>query len=89
MTEVDEIGLERVIERIRARAGDGPTFLTFDIDSLDPAYAPGTGTPEVGGFTTREALTLMRGMTGIDFVGGRLYVSDTVNNRILRFTPLR
>ena len=72
MHEVREVGLASVIERVRARAGSGPTFLSFDIDSLDPAYAPGTGTPEVGGFTTNEALTLVRGMTEIDFVGGDL-----------------
>src|SRR5690606_36580500 len=72
MQEVREIGLERVMERIRARVGDGKTFLTYDIDSWDPAYAPGTGTPEIGGFTSHEGLTLVRGMTGIDFVGGDL-----------------
>jgi guanidinopropionase len=52
--------------------GDGPTYLTFDIDSLDPAEAPGTGTPEAGGITAREALRLLRGLRGIDFVGGDL-----------------
>lgn len=72
MQEVRDAGIETVLERIRARTGDGPVFLSFDIDSLDPAYAPGTGTPEVGGFTTHEALSLVRGMTGIDFVGGDL-----------------
>lgn len=72
MDEVRNIGLEGVIERIRRRAADGPTFLSFDIDSVDPAYAPGTGTPEVGGFATHEAISLVRGLTGIDFVGGDL-----------------
>ena len=72
MQEVRDLGLAAVTERVRARVGTGPTFLSFDIDSLDPAYAPGTGTPEVGGFTTHEALTLLRGMTGIDFIGGDL-----------------
>ncbi len=52
--------------------GAGPTYLTFDIDSLDPAEAPGTGTPEAGGITAREALRLLRGLRGIDFVGGDL-----------------
>jgi guanidinopropionase len=52
--------------------GDGPTYLTFDIDSLDPAEAPGTGTPEAGGITAREALRLLRALRGIDFVGGDL-----------------
>ena len=46
----------RVVERARAVVGDGPVYISFDIDSLDPAFAPGTGTPEIGGLTTREAL---------------------------------
>jgi agmatinase len=69
MEEVDAMGLEAVVERIRARTGDRAVFLSVDIDVLDPAYAPGTGTPEVGGFTTREALRLMRGLAGLRFVG--------------------
>ena len=51
-------------------AGDGPTYLSFDIDSLDPAYAPGTGTPEIGGLSTREAQAILRGLKGLNFVGG-------------------
>ena len=50
----------------------GPTYLTFDIDSLDPSQAPGTGTPEAGGITALEALRLLRALRGIDFVGGDL-----------------
>ena len=50
--------------------GDGPTYLSFDIDSIDPAFAPGTGTPEVGGLTSREALALVRGLKGLNLVGG-------------------
>ena len=45
-------------------------YLSFDIDSLDPAFAPGTGTPEIGGLTTREAQAILRGLAGLDFVGG-------------------
>ena len=67
--ELHERGTREVAEAVRKRAGDGPTFLTFDIDFVDPAYAPGTGTPEVGGFTGAEALELLRGLTGVDFVG--------------------
>ena len=55
--------------RVRARVGDGPLFLSFDIDVLDPAYAPGTGTPEVGGLTTREALGYLRALRGLRFSG--------------------
>lgn len=70
MDEVRRIGLDGVIARIHARAaGSGPYFLSFDIDSVDPAFAPGTGTPEVGGFTSYEALLLVRALKGIRFVG--------------------
>ena len=68
--EVPGIGIEALIERARAVVGDGPTYLSFDIDSVDPGFAPGTGTPEVGGLTPREVLELLRGLKGIDFVGG-------------------
>jgi agmatinase len=68
--EITGLGIPAVIERARAVAGDGPTYVSFDIDSLDPAFAPGTGTPEVGGLTTREALELLRGLKGLNIVGG-------------------
>ena len=56
-------------DRVRARAGDRPAFLSFDIDFVDPAFAPGTGTPEVGGPTSAQALAYLRALTGIDFRG--------------------
>lgn len=68
---VDEafaIGLPAVLDLIRSIA-HGPTYLTLDIDSADPAFAPGTGTPEVGGFASRELLTLVRGLHGLNLVG--------------------
>jgi arginase family enzyme len=68
--EITGLGMAAVIERARAVVGDGPTYITFDIDSLDPAFAPGTGTPETGGLTTREALELLRGLKGLNIVGG-------------------
>jgi agmatinase len=68
--ETVEIGMLAVIERARAVVGDGPTYVSFDIDSLDPGFAPGTGTPEVGGLQPREALQLLRGLMGLDIVGG-------------------
>lgn len=68
--EIDRQGIDRIIERARSVVGDGPVYLSFDIDSLDPAHAPGTGTPEVGGLTTREALALIRGLKGLPIVGG-------------------
>jgi agmatinase len=55
--------------RVRARAGDGPVYVSFDIDVLDPAFAPGTGTPEVAGVEPRDALALLRALAGIDFYG--------------------
>ncbi len=56
----------------RRVVGDGPVYLSYDIDSLDPSEAPGTGTPEAGGITMREALRLLRALRGIDFIGGDL-----------------
>jgi agmatinase len=66
--EIDTIGLPAVIARARAVA-TGPVYVSFDVDSLDPAFAPGTGTPEVGGLTPREALALLRGLAGLEVVG--------------------
>jgi len=68
--EVVDIGIAAVIARARAVVGDGPTYVTFDVDGIDPAFAPGTGTPEVGGLTPREALAIVRGLAGIDIIGG-------------------
>jgi agmatinase len=56
-------------QRVRDRVGDGPCFLSFDIDFVDPAFAPGTGTPEVGGPSSREAMTFLRSLAGLDFRG--------------------
>lgn len=68
--DVDRLGIDAVIETARAVVGDGPTYVSFDVDSLDPAFAPGTGTPETGGLTPREAQAILRGMKGVDIVGG-------------------
>jgi agmatinase len=62
-------GAEATAERIRARVGDRPTFISFDIDVVDPAFAPGTGTPEPGGLSAHDALAIVRSLTGIEFVG--------------------
>jgi agmatinase len=66
--EVRQAGLEAVIAAVKERAGQGPCFLTFDIDFIDPTYAPATGTPEVGGFNSWESQALVRGLQGINFV---------------------
>lgn len=67
--EVDQLGLTNVIARAREVVGDGPTYVSFDVDSIDPGLAPGTGTPEVGGLLPREALALVRGLAGLNIVG--------------------
>jgi guanidinopropionase len=64
------LGVEKTIAKMRKVVGSGPTYISFDVDSLDPAFAPGTGTPEAGGLTTREAMALVRGAAGLDIVGG-------------------
>jgi agmatinase len=67
---LQELGAERFRELVLERVGERPVFLSFDIDFLDPAFAPGTGTPEVGGFSTAEALAFLRSLKGINLVGG-------------------
>ncbi|HEX2020318.1 MAG TPA: agmatinase [Aurantimonas sp.] len=68
--EISDLGTAAIVEKAKAVVGDGPVYVSFDIDSLDPAFAPGTGTPEIGGLTTREALAILRGLAGIAMVGG-------------------
>lgn len=69
MKEVRQIGFEEVMRRIHKRVGDRPVFVSYDIDFVDPAFAPGTGTPEVGGPTSYEALEYVRGLDGLNVVG--------------------
>jgi guanidinopropionase len=64
-----DLGVKGVIAETRRVVGDGPTYISFDIDGLDPAYAPGTGTPVVGGISTYEAKRLLQGLRGLDIVG--------------------
>ncbi|KIY01717.1 uncharacterized protein Z520_01855 [Fonsecaea multimorphosa CBS 102226] len=67
--EIDTIGMHGIIRRIRDRVGtDRPVYLSIDIDTLDPAFAPATGTPETGGWSTRELRTILRGLEGLNFV---------------------
>ena len=61
-----------LMEQVRAKIGDHPCYFTYDIDSLDPAFAPGTGTVEMGGLTTWQALEIVRGAKGLNLVGGDL-----------------
>jgi len=69
MDEFAKIGVDEVIAEARRVVGDGATYISFDIDALDPAFAPGTGTPEIGGLTSLEAQTLLRGLRGLNLVG--------------------
>ena len=66
---VHEQGIAAVIEKIKSVVGDKPAYLTFDIDCLDPSYAPGTGTPVCGGLTSYQAIEILRGLAGINIVG--------------------
>lgn len=68
--EFEQMGVEAVIEEARRVVGDGPTYISFDVDGIDPVYTPGTGTPEIGGITTREAMQLLRGLSGLNLIGG-------------------
>jgi agmatinase len=72
-TELSELGVSGTITRMRERLGDRPIYVSVDIDVLDPAHAPGTGTPEAGGMTSRELLAVLRGLAG-----GRLVSADIV-----------
>jgi agmatinase len=67
--EVDEIGTSGIVEKVKKRVGDELVYLSFDIDVVDPGLAPGTGTPEVGGFTSREVIRMLRGLEGVNIVG--------------------
>ena len=70
MDEFSEMGVDAVIAEARRVVGDGPAYISFDVDGLDPVYAPGTGTPEIGGITTVDGLRLLRGLRGLHLVGG-------------------
>ncbi|KAH7926930.1 agmatinase [Leucogyrophana mollusca] len=66
--EIDTLGTDGIIKKIRETVGDQPVYLSIDIDAIDPAYAPGTGTPETGGWSTRELRTILRGLDGLRIV---------------------
>jgi agmatinase len=70
--DLETAGVGSVVERIRARVGDAPVYVSVDIDVLDPAFAPGTGIPEAGGLTTRELLGILRGLAGLRIVSADL-----------------
>ena len=61
-------GIEKIVNRIKERVGDNPLYLSIDIDVLDPAFAPGTGTPEIAGMTSREIVNVLRGLSGLNLI---------------------
>ena len=69
MEDFARLGVEAVIRKAREVVGSGPTYISVDVDGFDPAYAPGTGTPEVGGLEAREGLAILRGLGGLNLVG--------------------
>lgn len=68
--DFQRMGVDEVIAKAREVIGDGPAYVSFDVDGLDPSFAPGTGTPEVGGLTPREVQALLQGLAGLDVIGG-------------------
>ncbi|MGB1236890.1 MAG: agmatinase [Pseudomonadales bacterium] len=69
MEEYSELGVQGAIAEARRVVGDGATYVSFDVDCLDPVFAPGTGTPEIGGLTTVEAQAVLRGLRGLNLIG--------------------
>lgn len=72
LDEALERGIARIVEEIIAAVGSRTAYVTLDIDAVDPAFAPGTGTPEVGGFSSHQMLQLLRGLVGLNVIGGDL-----------------
>lgn len=70
MEEYFELGWKGVLDEALRVVGDGPTYVSFDVDGLDPVFAPGTGTPEIGGFSSAEAQFMIRGLRGLNLIGG-------------------
>ena len=68
-SQIDQLGADGIVSKIRERVGDAPVYVSVDIDVLDPAHAPGTGTPEAGGMTSRELLEVVRGLDNVNLVG--------------------
>jgi guanidinopropionase len=72
MEEILDRGIDDVMQEARDIVGQERTYVTFDIDSVDPSFAPGTGTPEIGGLSTREAQKMIRSLAGLNLVGADL-----------------
>ena len=80
--EIDEMGIDAIVQRVVERVGDKLVYLSVDIDVLDPSTAPGTGTPEPGGWTTREMIRILRGIEKLNVVGADIVeVSPSYDNK--------
>jgi agmatinase len=81
--DIDRFGIHGVIEKLKKRVAGTKVYISVDIDVLDPAFAPATGTSEVGGWSTRELLTILDGLEGIEIVGadvGEWYHLDSLQS---------
>ncbi len=67
--DIDKLGMDAIIARMKARVGNKPVYVSIDVDVLDPAFAPGTGTPEIGGLSSREMLALIRSLDTVNLIG--------------------
>ena len=86
--EIDKLGIDGVINKIVNRIGNNPCYISIDIDCIDPAFAPGTGTPEPGGFTSREIISILKGLSKLNVVGGDIvevspsYDSNSITSQL-------
>jgi agmatinase len=74
--DIDRLGIQGVIETLKKRVAGSQVYISVDIDVLDPAFAPATGTAEVGGWSTRELLTILDGLEGLEVVGADVGMCD-------------
>src|SRR2546427_8036535 len=85
--QVKDRGIAWTIEEIH-RVVTGPAYMTFDIDGVDPAFAPGTGTPEIGGLTSHDAQRLVRGLAGLNLLGGDVVAVSPLHDGPGQITPV-
>ena len=76
--DIDRFGVQGVIDRLKKRVGDTKVYISVDIDVLDPAFAPATGTAEVGGWSTRELLSILDGLEGLEVVGADVGICNVL-----------
>ncbi|PLB43360.1 arginase family protein [Aspergillus steynii IBT 23096] len=86
--DLDRLGIDGVVEQIKSRVGDSRVYISVDIDVLDPAYAPATGTAEPGGFTTRELLSILDALRGLPVIGGDVVEVAPIYDTVAETTTL-